>query len=249
MTAEAPRPRVVVVEDEAALARAVAERFAAAGEAAVAARTTFHVALAGGSTPKAAYALLASDEFRRRLDWRRVRFFFGDERCVPPTDDQSNYKMAKGALLDPLSVPHASVFRMRGEEDPERAAASYASVLLRELPLDGAPVLDLVMLGMGPDGHTASLFPGSDPYAGDELLAKAVYVQKLATHRITLTPRVLTAAREIVVATAGTGKAEALAAVLEGPRDPARLPSQILAGAGARLTWLVDRAAAARLNA
>ncbi len=237
-----------VVSDEAALARAVAERVVVAAEAALAARDTFALALAGGSTPKAAYALLASEEFRGRIPWPRVRFFFGDERCVPPGDPQSNYKMAEDAFLEALGIDSSAVFRMRGEDDPATAAAAYADDLRRELPApEGVPVLDLVMLGMGPDGHTASLFPGHDPFERDELLVKDVYVEKLAVHRITLTPRTLCAAREIVVATAGDAKAEAFAAVLEGPRDPVRLPSQLLAQTPGRLTWLVDRAAAARL--
>jgi 6-phosphogluconolactonase len=239
---------LVVVDDDVALARAVAERVIAAGNEAIAARGRFELALAGGSTPKAAYALLASAEFRGRLDWRRVRFFFGDERCVPPTDDQSNYKMAKETLFDGLSIDRDHVFRMRGEDEPAHAAGVYAAELLRELPATNvAPTLDLVMLGMGPDGHTASLFPGSDPFAGDELLVRAVYVEKLDAHRITLTPRTIGAAREILVATAGDAKAAALAAVLEGPYEPDRFPSQILARTQARLTWLVDRAAAAGL--
>lgn len=243
------RNGLIVVDDEAALARAVAERVVSSGAAAIAERNLFRLALAGGSTPKAAYALLASAAFRARLDWRRVRFFFGDERCVPPADDASNYRMAKETLFDGLSVARSSVFRMHGEDEPQRAAAHYAGVLLRELPLDnGAPTLDLIMLGMGPDGHTASLFPGTDPFAGDELLVKAVFVEKLAAHRITLTPRAIGAAREILVATAGAAKAPALAAVLDGPRDPVRFPSQCLASAGGRLRWLVDRAAAARLS-
>jgi 6-phosphogluconolactonase len=240
---------VRVLDDERTLARAVAERVVNAGNAAIAARGRFELALAGGSTPKAAHQLLASPEFRERLDWNRVRFFFGDERCVPPGDAQSNYKMAKDTLFDGLSIAHDRVFRMRGEDDPDHAASVYAAILLRELPADNvAPTLDLIMLGMGPDGHTASLFPGTDPFEDDELLAKAAYVEKLASHRITLTPRTIGAAREVVVATAGEAKAEALAAVLEGPYEPSRYPSQILSRATGRVSWLVDKAAAARLT-
>jgi len=240
---------LAVVDDERALARAVAERVIGAGRAAIAARGRFELALAGGSTPKAAYALLATAEFRGALDWKRVRFFFGDERCVPPADAQSNYRMAKETLFDGLSIAADRVFRMRGEDDPERAAGVYAAVLLRELPeTNVAPTLDLIMLGMGPDGHTASLFPGSDPFAGDELLVRAVYVEKLGVHRITLTPRMLGAARAVLVATAGDAKAESLAAVLEGPYEPVRFPSQILTRVQSQVTWLVDRAAAARLT-
>jgi len=240
-------PNLVVADDEAALAKLVAERFVAHAGAAIEARGRFNVALAGGSTPKAAYALIAS-AYGAALAWDRVRFFFGDERCVPPTDDDSNYKMAKATLLDPLGVPDSRVFRMHGEDDPQVAAGAYAGILKDELPhTGGIPTLDLVMLGMGPDGHTASLFPGSDPFQDDDRLVRAPFVAKFDTYRITLTPKVLNAAREIDVATAGPAKTDALAAVLEGPHDPSRLPIQVLAPASGRLTWLVDRAAAAKL--
>jgi len=238
----------VVVPDEAALARALAERIVELGREAIAARSRFNIALAGGSTPKATYALLAQPPFRHALDWKRVRFFFGDERCVPPTDDASNYHTAKVTLLEGLSIPHEAVFRMHGEEEPSAAAGSYAAVILRELPLDNeVPTFDLILLGMGPDGHTASLFPGTDPLEDDELLVRAPYVKKFSTHRITLTPRVLNGARDIIVATAGPSKADALAAVLHGPRDPKTYPSQILEPRAGRLTWLVDTAATAKL--
>jgi 6-phosphogluconolactonase len=231
------------------LAQALATRVAVQARASLAARGSFTLALAGGSTPKAAYALLGTSPLRESVDWSRVRFFFGDERCVPPADDQSNYKMARESLLDVLRIAPSAVFRMRGEDEPAAAARDYAAILRRELAFEGeVPILDLVMLGMGPDGHTASLFPGTDPFEDDALLVKAPYVAKFSSYRISLTPRVLTSARAVVVATEGEAKAEALAAVLDGPYDPLRLPIQILRGAGERLSWLVDRAAAGRLS-
>jgi 6-phosphogluconolactonase len=236
---------LVVVPDADALALAVAERFVAAARFALERRGRFNVALAGGSTPKAAYALLAS-RFPDALDWSAVRFFFGDERCVPPDDDQSNFKMARTAMLVPLEIPAQHVFRMQGEIDPAEAARTYADVL--RLELGPEPVFDLVMLGMGPDGHTASLFPGTDPLTDDDRLVRAPYVAKFATYRITLTPRVINAARAVEIATAGDEKAAALAAVLEGPHEPATYPIQIVAPRDGNLTWLVDRAAAAKLT-
>lgn len=248
MTHQSP-PSIVVVEDDVALARTVADRFASHARAAIEARGRFYVALAGGSTPKAAYALLASPEYRDSVPWEHVRFFFGDERCVPPQSDESNYKMAKTALLDALGVPGAYVFRIHGEDEPARAARLYAETLLRELPGPHAPPrFDLVMLGMGPDGHTASLFPGSDPLTDDELLVRAPFVEKFGTYRITLTPRMLNAACDVDVATAGPTKTEALAAVLDGPYDPRTYPIQIVNPTGGRLTWLVDRVAAEKLK-
>ena len=242
------RANLIVLEDDAALAAAVAARFVQRARAAIEARGRFFVALAGGSTPKASYSLIAASE-RDALDWSSVRFFFGDERCVPPDDDESNFKMARTNLIGPLQISAEHVFRMHGEDEPPKAARAYADVLVREVPAEnGVPVFDLVMLGMGPDGHTASLFPGSDPREDDAALVRAPFVAKFGTHRLTLTPRVLTAARAIDVATAGPTKTAALAAVLDGPPDPVRYPISVLADAGDRLTWLVDRVAAAQLT-
>lgn len=237
---------VVVVADAAALARTLADAFVDAGRDAIAARDRFNVALAGGSTPKDAYALLGLPPLRAALDWARVRFFFGDERCVPPDDDQSNYKMARQALFEPLGISSEHVFRMRGEDVPSAAARGYADIIKTELGPN--PVFDLILLGMGPDGHTASLFPGSDPLEDDELLVRAPYVAKFATYRITLTPRVLCAARRVTIATAGPEKTAALSSVLEGPYDPVRFPVQIVNPTEGSLAWLVDRAAAAGLQ-
>ncbi len=242
----APARRIVVVEDEAALARAVAEEFVSLAGAATAARGRFDVALSGGTTPKAAYELLAAPPLRDRVAWSKVRFFFGDERCVPPDDDQSNYKMARDAMLAPLAISEECVFRMRGEDDPPAAARAYAGILRREL--GDPPVFDLVMLGIGPDGHTASLFPGSDPLTDDDALVRAVWVEKFETYRITITPQVINAAREVAIAAGGAAKADVLESVLEGSRDPATYPIQIVAPADGTLAWFVDKAAATRLR-
>ncbi len=241
-------PEIEIVADETALAGRLASFVAATATAALAAHGRCDLALAGGSTPKAAYGLLAAPPYASRIDWNRVRFFFSDERCVAPVDDESNYKSAKTTLLDPLNISEDAVFRMRGEIRPAEAAREYAAILRRELEgdADGTPVFDLVMLGMGPDGHTASLFPGSDPFADDLLLVRAPYVEKLATYRITLTPRVLNAARHVVVATAGPSKADALAAVLDGPRNPSLYPIAVLEPHDGDVTWLVDAVAVAK---
>lgn len=248
MSTRSEREHVRVVADESALAEAVAEFVVERAGAAIAERGRFDLALAGGSTPKAAYALLAAPPLRSRVAWELVRFFFGDERCVPPTDDQSNYKMANDALLAPLGIAESAVFRMRGEDEPHAAASAYADILRRELSAGGTPAFDAIMLGMGPDGHTASLFPGHDPFEDDGALVRAPYVEKFAAHRITLTPQVLNAARCVAIATSGTQKAAALAAVLEGPRDPGKYPISVVAPVDGRLTWFVDRAAAAQLG-
>ncbi|GAC1348849.1 MAG: 6-phosphogluconolactonase [Vulcanimicrobiaceae bacterium] len=244
-------PDVEIVADDAALARRLASFVAAAATDAIAKSGRFDLALAGGSTPKAAYALLAKPPYATGIAWSRVRFFFGDERCVPPQDEQSNYHTAKAALFDPLQIPAGAVYRMRGEAEPVLAAREYAATLCRELAPNagGTPVLDLVMLGMGPDGHTASLFPGADPFGDDDLLVRAPYVEKLAAYRITVTPRVLNAARRVVVATAGAAKANALAGVLAGPVRPELYPISVLHATDGRLSWLIDEAAARDLAA
>jgi 6-phosphogluconolactonase len=230
-----------VYDTPADVAKALADLFIASAQAAIGARGTFSVALAGGTTPKATYALLAQAPYADAIDWTKVRIFFGDERCVPPDHDQSNYKMAYTAFIGPLHVPDGHVFRMHGEDDPTIAADAYRIDLVGEL--GDAPVLDLVMLGMGPDGHTASLFPGSDPLTDDDRLVRAVYSQSQQQWRITLTPHVLNAARTVVFAAEGAGKAATLAAVREGPYDPTTFPSQIITPTTGELIWLVDTAA------
>lgn len=224
------------------VADALARLIVREADAAIAARGSFAISLAGGTTPKAAYALLARLPEARALDWSAIAVFFGDERCVPPDDEQSNYRMARLAFLDAVGIPAKNVHRMRGEDDPPRAARAYRDELVAVL--GEAPRMDLALLGMGPDGHTASLFPGSDPHADDDALVRAVYAPSQAQWRLTLTPRVLNAARTVAFAVEGTGKRETLKNVREGPYEPSRFPSQTIAPSDGRLLWLVDRAAA-----
>ena len=238
---------LTILESPQAVAQAVADAFVTDAQNAIAERGEFSVALSGGSTPKSAYALLAQTPRRDRVDWQRVQIFFGDERCVPPDNDESNYKMAHDAFLRAVNLPQANVHRMHGEDDPQRAAADYAALLVQKL--GNPPRFDLVMLGMGTDGHTASLFPGADPRQDEDRLVRPAYVEKLQSYRITITPVVINFARHVIVATEGVTKAPALYAVLKGPYDPTVHPIQIIALAAGRLTWYVDRAAAAELSA
>ena len=237
------RGELEVFEDPSAVARAGAERFAAAAERAIAASGRFAVALAGGSTPRATYQILAQ-AFRDLIAWEKVEIFFGDERCVPPEHPDSNYRMAREALLDrvPLAADH--VHRIPGELPPEEAARDYQATL--ERVLGPAPRFDLVLLGMGKDGHTASLFPGTTALAEREKKVAAVHVTQLDTWRVTLTAPVLCAAAEVVVMTVGDEKADALALALDGP-DGA-VPIQLVRPTSGKMAWLVDRAAAARLR-
>ncbi len=235
-----------VLNDAESLAAALAHKFVACAHSSISQRGGFYVALAGGTTPRAAYTLLASEPLRDRVNWKDVFVYFGDERCVPPDDPQSNYKMAHDAFLGVVTIPSRNIHRMHGEDDPAAAAREYARILRDDL--GESPSFDLVLLGMGPDGHTASLFPGTDPMHDDKLLVKAVWVAQFNTYRLTLTPRLLNSARQIVIATEGSSKAAALAAILEGPRDPIGYPAQIVAPTDGQLTWLVDRSAAADLK-
>lgn len=234
-----------VFEDADRVAAALADAFVDDAAEAIAGRGAFFVALAGGTTPKNAYRLIAQEPRRSRVDWNHVFVYFGDERCVPPDSADSNFRMASEAFLNSVPLAPDHVHRMRGEDDPLQAARDYAELLIQTM--GDLPRFDLIMLGMGPDGHTASLFPGTDPLSDNDRLVRAPYVDKFAGYRITVTPLVINNARHVVIATEGLPKAPALYAVREGPFDPLVHPIQIVEPANGRLTWLVDRAAAAEL--
>lgn len=235
-----------VVSDAAAVARALANAIVNTGRAATADRGAFRLALSGGNTPRAAYELLAQQPLIEELSWSDVFVYFGDERCVDPDDEQSNYRMARKAFLDAVPIPPHNVHRIRGEIEPAQAAAEYADVLRTDL--GDPPQFDLVLLGLGPDGHTASLFPGTPPQTDDDALVRAVYAQSQAMWRVTVTPKVINAAHNVIFAAEGAQKAAILATVLEGDYDPTRYPAQIVAPASGRLTWLVDSLAAGMLK-
>jgi 6-phosphogluconolactonase len=249
-----PERSIRILDDADALAAAAAEAFARRAGEGIRKKGSFAVALAGGSTPRRLYALLAEAEghgLSDRIDWTKVHCFWGDERHVPPDHPESNYRMARETLLSKVSVPEANVHRIHGEEpDAARAAALYEQALASHFKLQhGAlPRFDLVLLGMGADGHTASLFPGTDAVREEARLVAAPWVEKLETHRITLTPPVLNSAAELLFLVSGADKAPALRAVLEGEKRPDELPAQIVRPTRGRLTWLVDRAAAAALR-
>ncbi len=225
------------------VAKALADFFIEHAKTAIEARGTFFVMLAGGSTPKATYALFTQPPYCDAIDWDAVEFYFGDERCVPPDDDQSNYKMAHDTFLGPMRIADEQVHRMHGEDDPQQAALAYRRELAETL--GNEPWFDLVMLGMGPDGHTASLFPGQDPLTEDEERVRAVYATSHNQWRLTLTPSLLNATLAVAFAVTGADKAKTLAAVREGPRDPIKFPAQIISPPNeSTFVWLVDKAAA-----
>lgn len=236
-------------EDGAELARAAAEEFTRRAADAARARSRFSVALSGGSTPRRLYRLLAdpAQPFRDRIDWSATYVFWGDERHVPPDHPDSNYRMAREALLDVVPLPAGNVHRMRGEEaDAAHAARSYEEELRSFF--SGPPRFDLVLLGLGADAHTASLFPGSEAVREREHWVVAPWVEKLASWRLTLTPAVFDRAAAVIFLVQGEEKAEALRAVLEGDPDPDRYPAQAVRPESGDLLWLVDDAAASGLR-
>lgn len=245
------RGEVRVLADGEALARDAADLFAHLALEAVTLRGRCSVALSGGTTPRRMGELLAQSPDRERVPWNRLDVFWGDERWVPPESPESNAGVAKRTFLDavPILADQIHPFPTVGT-DPAAAAAFYAATI-RELLGEGemTPRFDLVLLGLGEDGHTASLFPGTAALAERDALAVANPVPKLNATRLTLTVPVLAAGREVVFLVGGAGKADALAAVLEGPETPDRLPAQLIRPIDGRLIWLVDRDAAVRLDA
>lgn len=208
------------------------------------------VALAGGSTPQGLYRLLTGDPYRTQISWDHLRVFWGDERTVPPDHQESNYRMAKEALLSHVPIPSNQIFRIEGEVPADEAAARYETVLQEQFSLSSGevPQFDLILLGMGPDGHTASLFPGTSAVAESHKLVAAPWVEKLQTHRVTLTPPVLNAGKHVVFLVSGVDKATALQVVLEGPADPARYPAQVVNPPTGHMVWLVNQDAAGLLK-
>lgn len=200
------------------------------------------LAISGGTSPRAMFETFA----RTRFDWSRVQLFWVDERCVPPDDGQSNFKLANDVWLTPAKFPAANIHRVQTERDPEDAAEVYSDEL-RLVFGEGIPQFDVIHRGMGADAHTASLFPGEPLIEDRQGLAAAVYVEKLHSHRVTLLPAVLLAARHTVMLVAGADKAQPLADVLHGPHDPERFPCQLGERDGGNVTWFLDQAAAARV--
>jgi 6-phosphogluconolactonase len=250
---EMTRVQIKVLQNHDALVQNAAERFVASAVDAIRAHGRFHVALSGGRTPKSLYALLATDRYAARVDWPRVHVFWGDERCVPPADPMSNYRMVRETLIDRVPLPAENVHRIRGEDDPVAAAAVYERELRHVLGTSAGPPtpdarFDLILLGMGDDGHTASLFPGLTAVGEHERWVMAQYVAAVSMWRVTCTPVLFNAAAAVVFLVSGREKAETLRQVLEGPYQPELLPAQVVAPRDGSVCWLLDAAAAANLT-
>ena len=232
------------------LFEAAAEEIVRAGNQAVAERGRFTIALSGGSTPEKLYALLATNA-RGALPWDKVFFFWGDERHVPPDHPDSNYRMAEAAMLSKIPIPASNVFRVPTENpDAAAAAEAYEQTLRKFFGLEQGqvPRFDLILLGMGPDGHTASLFPETPALREKSRLVVANWVEKLKASRITFTLPVLNAARRVMFLVSGTDKAAALRAVLEGDAPGEQYPAKLVRPTDGKVIWFVDRAAASELR-
>lgn len=234
-------PEIKVLPTPDAVAQEAAERFVMHARIAIEQSGRFAVALSGGSTPKALHKLLAAKPLREQVDWTRVEIFFGDERCVPPDHADSNYRMARETLLSLVPIPGDNVYRMHGEADPNAAAKEYGE-MLKEKFGDGG--LDLIYLGMGPDGHTASLFPHTAALAESKHRCVANHVEKLNAWRITMSAPFINRAGAVIILVAGTDKSQRLEQVLQGEPNPQEQPIQMIAPTLGKLTWLLDAAAA-----
>ena len=208
----------------------------------------FTIALSGGSTPKKLYGLLGSEPYRSQIDWTQVGIFWSDERCVPPDDPESNYAMAQQVLLSNISIPANQLHRMPADQDDREAASeAYTEEMRRTFGTNGIPQFDLIQLGMGPEGHTASLFPHQPSLHEQQRLVMPVSVPKPPPDRLTFTPPLLNAARYILFLVTGSEKADAVQHVLGGVYQPDEYPAQIVHPPHGEVTWMLDTAAAAQL--
>jgi 6-phosphogluconolactonase len=251
-----PRPVTVtyrVLPNPEATAQAAAQLFLDAAVKAATARGVARIAISGGSTPKTMFGMLADPDrpFLKQVPWDKIDLFWVDERCVPPDNIESNYRMTREAMLSKVPLSRERVYRMEGELDPEVAAARYESVIRNAFKLEGAqtPTFDLVLLGIGPDGHTASLFPHTDALNEMSHIVVPNHVPQKESWRITLTWPVINQGREVAFLVEGEGKAEVVHDVFLGPYQPETHPSQLIRPASGQLTLLLDAAAAAKLPA
>ena len=238
-----------------AVMHAAADLFVSAAARAIAATGRFTVALSGGSTPRSLYTLLATPTNAARIDWARVEIFWGDERCVAPGDSASNFRMTTDALLAHVPIPANHLHRIRGEDEPRSAASAYEREIRTLFATPNEPPrttsgarFDLVLLGMGGNGHTASLFPRLSAVRERQRWAVAEYVDEVSMWRVTLTPVVINAAATVLFLVVGREKAAMLHRVLDGPREPDALPAQAIEPHAGELVWLIDAAAAAALD-
>jgi len=239
--------RLIIVPDKVALVTQAVEYFIESANRQIAHNGVFAVALSGGGTPRPVYAALAKPENAERVDWSKVHLFWGDERHVSPEDAQSNYRMVREVMLDQITIPTENVHRVPAEMEVRMGAFQYEETL-RQFFTGDWPVFDFVFLGMGGDGHTASLFPNSTGLNEDFRWFIANYAPEMKTWRMTLTTPAINAARLILVLVEGAGKADRLQRALTGPKDPYEMPIQMIDPSQGEMIWLVDEAAASKIK-
>ena len=239
---------LLICHDQSDLFRHSAQLVIDMGRDAIQQRGKFHLALSGGSTPKRLYQKLAS-QYATAIDWKQVHFFWSDERTVPADHEDSNFRMARESLLDELAVDGDKVHRLVGEHDPQQAAADYEQVIRSTVGGDTPiPRFDLILLGLGNDAHTASLFPGTDALFERERLVVANDVPQLSTRRLTMTSLLINQSRSVMFLVSGEGKADALQLVLGHQINPEEFPAQLIVPSNGELLWMVDQAAAGQLE-
>lgn len=239
---------ILTFSDIERLSYAAADYTVKVAQEATASRGRFTIALSGGTTPKKLYGLLATEPYRSQIDWAKVEIFWSDERCVPPDDAESNYHMAHEVMLSKLPLSASQIHRMPADEADRDAAAEKYTQEMQRVFGETLPHFDLLQLGMGPEGHTASLFPHQPSLHEQQRLVMSVTVPKPPPPRLTFTPPLLNAARHILFLVTGGEKADAIQAVLEGNRQPDEYPAQIVQPTQGEVTWMLDNSTAAKLK-
>jgi 6-phosphogluconolactonase len=254
MNGELELPNIQIYPDIENLAHAAADLFTRFASEAIEVQGVFSVALSGGSTPQSLFKILAAKPYTMRIDWSKVHLFWGDERCVPPEHPDSNYFHAQNILIAKIDIPKTNVHRIPTEFPPEQAARQYEETLVNYFSSPASQTehqnagFDLVLLGMGDDGHTASLFPGTPAVREEKRWVAPVYVEKLNAWRITLTPALLNCSTRVAFLVSGSGKSSTLQKVIYGTFQPDRYPAQVIRPGGEEPLWLVDEAAAALIQ-
>lgn len=244
---EYSRVEIHVLPNLEAVSTQAASLFVTASRNAITEKKKLAVAISGGSTPRRLYGLLGSEEYSHQIDWHRVHFFWVDERCVPKEHQESNFKTVFDTLLSKIIIPDENIHRIRGEEDPDKAAIDYEKDIRRFFGMSGLPMFDLVILGVGEDGHTASLFQGSKVLGEKERWVVPVYLEKPKINRITLTLPVLSNASQILFLVSGCSKATILSEILVGSHKDDRYPASFIHPVHGNLIWLIDQGAADKL--
>ncbi|TMD66535.1 MAG: 6-phosphogluconolactonase [Chloroflexi bacterium] len=240
--------QIAIYPDTNSLSHEAAQSIVRLANEAIVTRGRFSIALSGGSTPKVLYGLLATEPYLGQINWSSIEIFWSDERCVPPDDAESNYAMANEVLLSKIPIQPRQVHRMPADEaNHDTASQEYTLEMQRVFGTNGIPAFDLIQLGMGPEGHTASLFPHQQSLHEQERLVMPVSVPKPPPLRLTFTPPLLNAARHVLFLVTGSEKADAVQAVLEGPYQSEEYPAQIVRPATGEVTWMLDTAAARKL--